>query len=119
MKSFAEVEAWVSQYPLRPPHIDCAVAVMLKILDGKCKMNGEEKVVMRHLYHAVKRCAGERLDAGLHSVIAAAEASIDDTFREQIYEMRVLAETTISRPVMKGFKRMIREQGLFDIEEAA
>jgi len=31
-----------------------------------------------------------------------------------IYEKRVLAETMISRPVMKGFKAMIRQQGLLD-----
>ena len=30
-----------------------------------------------------------------------------------IVEKRVLAETMISRPVMKAFKSMIREQGLF------
>jgi hypothetical protein len=31
-----------------------------------------------------------------------------------IYEQRLLAETMLSRPVMKGFKAMIREQGLFN-----
>jgi hypothetical protein len=29
-----------------------------------------------------------------------------------VYEKRVLAETMISRPVMKGFKGMIRAEGL-------
>jgi len=35
--------------------------------------------------------------------------------REHIYEQRVPAETMISRPVMKGFKAMIRAEGLFDV----
>jgi len=33
--------------------------------------------------------------------------------RERVYEERVLAETTISRPVMKRFKARIRREGLF------
>ena len=32
--------------------------------------------------------------------------------REHIYETRVLAETAISRPVMKRFKARLREEGL-------
>jgi hypothetical protein len=32
----------------------------------------------------------------------------------QHYEQRLLAETAISRPVMKQFKAFIREQGLLD-----
>jgi hypothetical protein len=35
----------------------------------------------------------------------------------QIYEKRLLAETVISRPVMKQFKAFIREQGLLDHAE--
>lgn len=114
LKDAAEVCRWVAVHPLPPPHVDCAVAVMLKILDGKCKMKEDEKVIMRHLYHAVKHQPGERLDEKLRVMIAQAEASTDNDFRDQVYEQRVLAETMISRPVMKGFKRTIREQGLFD-----
>ena len=33
--------------------------------------------------------------------------------KNAIYERRVLAETAISRPVMKAFKAMIRAEGLF------
>jgi len=39
-----------------------------------------------------------------------------------IYENRLLAETAISRPVMKGFKAMIRQESLLDdaeLEEAS
>lgn len=109
------VQAWAGKHPLVPEEIDCAIAVMLKILDGKCKMNSEEKVVMRHLYHAVKHCPALRLESHLHQRIALAEESCDDAMREEIYELRVLAETMISRPVMKAFKRQIRQQGLFKV----
>ncbi len=40
------VRCWVREHPLSPIHVDCATAVMLKILDGKCKMDAEEKLVM-------------------------------------------------------------------------
>jgi hypothetical protein len=39
----AHVRQWVLEHPLSPAHVDCATAVMLKILDGKCKMDAEEK----------------------------------------------------------------------------
>jgi hypothetical protein len=38
---------------------------------------------------------------------------MEPELREQVYEQRVLAETMISRPVMKGFKALLRERGLF------
>jgi len=37
----------------------------------------------------------------------------DDEILEFAYEKLVLAETMISRPVMKGFKGMIRAEELF------
>lgn len=114
MNGFAYVQQWLLQHPLAAVHVDCATAVMLKILDGKCKMNTQEKQVMTHLYHAVKQQTGIKLGREMHDLIAAAEQYCDVALREAIYEKRVLAETMISRPVMKRFKAMIRQQGLFD-----
>ena len=112
--SFEQVQAWVEAHPLQPIHVDCATAVMLKILDGKCKMKSGEKRVMEWLYDAVKSFPGEVLEASLHGLIESARENADDVMKMQIYEKRLLAETTISRPVMKGFKAMIRQQGLLD-----
>lgn len=109
-----QVADWAAAHPLAPMHLDCATAVMLKILDGKCKMAEDEKMVMARLYDAVKGRAGMLLGAEEHALIARARASADPELRELIYERRVLAETMISRPVMKGFKALIRTQGLFD-----
>ncbi len=110
----AHVRQWVLEHPLSPAHVDCATAVMLKILDGKCKMDAEEKVVMALLYDAVKGCPGVILGEDIHALIETARHSHeDDEIREFVYEKRVLAETMISRPVMKGFKGMIRAEGLF------
>jgi len=112
--SESRVAAWVAAHPPAPIHVDCATAVMLKILDGKCKMATGEKLVMALLYDQVKGLPGQHLGADVHALIAVARVYADEAMKSRIYEMRVLAETTISRPVMKGFKAMIRQDGLLD-----
>jgi hypothetical protein len=107
------VKLWVESHPLSPVHVDCATTVMLKILDGKCKMNSDEKVVMALLYEQVKHCPSQLLGADIHAFIADSRDHLDDATKMLIYEQRLLAETRLSRPVMKGFKALIREQGLF------
>jgi hypothetical protein len=104
---------WLQVHPLSPLHVDCATTVMLKILDGKCKMTAEEKIVMTALYQQVKNCPGQLFGADIHQLIADSHGTLDDEIKMAIYEQRLLAETMLSRPVMKGFKAMIREQGLF------
>lgn len=109
-----QVARWVREHALSPLQVDCATAVMLKILDGKCRMRPTEKVVMALLYDAVRTQPGERLDAAVHDLIREARTQLDEAMKERVYEQRVLAETVISRPAMKGFKAMIREHGLLD-----
>jgi hypothetical protein len=107
---------------LRPAHVDCATAVMLKILDGKCKMSPVEKVIMEQLYDDVKTQTSDKLRQKDHDFIAQArkrrdEEGLDDDVRNQIYEQRLYAETMISRPVMKDFKRMLRQCGVLPKKE--
>lgn len=108
------VAAWAEAHPLGPGEVDCATAVMLKILDGKCKMSPLEKLVMEQLYDAVKDRPGRLLGSDIHGLVAQARIAATEDLKEFIYEKRVLAETAISRPVMKAFKAMIRQHGLFD-----
>lgn len=109
----APVAAWVAVHSLTASDVDCATAVMLKILDGKCKMGGVEKAVMAELYDALEGRPGQRFDDSFHALIASARRQADEALKNVIYEKRVLAETAISRPVMKAFKAMIRAEGLF------
>jgi len=109
------VATWLARHKLSPQQMDCVTAVMLKILDGKCKMNADEKVIMAELYQQTKHQDGLLLGGECHHIISVALAGIDESMKNDIYEMRVLAETRISRPVMKKFKAMIREQGLVEI----
>lgn len=109
----ADARAWLAAHPLTPSEVDCVTAVMLKILDGKCKMPEWEKPLMAALYDAAQGLPGQQFGASEHALIAQARTHADDTLRQTLYEHRVLAETAISRPVMKAFKAMIRNQGLF------
>ncbi|NJD06011.1 MAG: hypothetical protein FIA97_05880 [Methylococcaceae bacterium] len=116
--SVDRVGDWVAAHPLEPIHVDCATAVMLKILDGKCKMRETEKPVMEALYDAVKARPGRMLDGAVHGLIAKARGNLHEDMKLQVYEQRLLAETAISRPVMKGFKAMLRSHGLLDESNA-
>lgn len=109
----AHVANWVQAHPLSPSDVDCATTVMLKILDGKCKMGRVDKVVMEALYDALKDRPGLRFGDAFHALIAEARRESSEALKNFIYEKRVLAETELSRPVMKAFKAMIREEGLF------
>ncbi len=109
----AQVAGWVRAHALSPSDIDCATTVMLKILDGKCKMGSIDKIVMAAFYDAVKDRPGECFGDEFHALIADARRESSEALRNFIYEKRVLAETELSRPVMKAFKAMIRQEGLF------
>lgn len=101
--------------PLSPQHVDCAIAVMLKILDGKCKMIEDEKIIMAALYERVKGDPSLRLGKTHHDLIAQAQKTgLSEEMRGRIYEQRLYAETMISRPVMKAFKAMLRAEGVLD-----
>lgn len=112
---------WVQSQILSPSDVDCATTVMLKILDGKCKMKVLEKKVMAALYDQLKDEAGELMGADMHELIGEVRDLLSeadsDADKERVYEKRVLAETMISRPVMKEFKARIRQNGLFLLPE--
>jgi hypothetical protein len=111
----AHVEDWLARHGLGASEVDCANAVMLKILDGKCKMPPMEKRVMSELYRQLGRRCGGLLGPSVHALVAAAGERPDDEMRACIYEQRVLAESMIARPVMKAFKAMIRDTGLLEV----
>ena len=103
---------WAYEREFDPLHIDCATSLMLKILDGKCKMNEAEKQVMAYIYDVIKHKPGKLLNPNVHQLIATARYQADEQLIEEIYEQRLYAEQMISRPVMKAYKAMLREQGI-------
>ena len=103
---------WAHERAFDPVHIDCATSLMLKILDGKCKMNQDEKDVMAVIYDVVRHKPGKLLDSDIHELIALARNESSDQIIEEVYEQRLYAEQMISRPVMKAYKAMLRQEGI-------
>lgn len=103
---------WAQRTELKPIEIDCVTTIMLKILDGKCKMFPEEKRVIELVYDVTKHKSGIFLGADIHYLIRIARLGMDEEMVEKIYEQRLYAETMISRPVMKTFKTMLRKNGV-------
>lgn len=105
-------QQWLARHTLSALEIDCVIALMLKILDGKCRMNTQDKTLIAQLYQHCQEREGQHLGGPQHALIAQGLTRRTPALIEQIYEQRVLAETMISRPVMKGFKARLRAQGL-------
>ncbi|MES9990883.1 MAG: hypothetical protein ABW098_02955 [Candidatus Thiodiazotropha sp.] len=100
---------WAQTAPLDPLQIDCVTAVMLKILDHKCKMLPEEQMAMMAIYSVIKERKGELLDSSIHTRIDEALQIGGTLSNERIHELRLHAEATIPKPVMKHFKSYLRE----------
>lgn len=110
------LDQWLVQNPMTKIEVDCATTVMLKIIDGKCKMPAQEKVVMAKLYDRVNSLPGLIFDdLEMHSFIKGMRGQLTEDDRLAVYEKRLLAETMLSRPIMKKFKARIRSCGLFDL----
>lgn len=104
--------AWAARTRFDPVHVDCTTAVMLKILDGKCKMNADEKSVIAVIYDVVWSQPHRLLDPAIHVLISEARRTTDEAVLERVYEQRLYAEQMISRPVMKAYKAWLRAEGL-------
>lgn len=102
---------------LQEHEIDCTVAVMLKMLDGKCKMGSCAKEIMERLYESVEQRPGRLLPPEVRKVIAAARRSPNRELMEEVHRLRVRAECTIPRQVMKTFKARLRREGILPTGE--
>jgi len=106
------IARWAREAALSGLEVDCAVTLMLKIIDGKCKMDEADKAAMATLYDQVLERPGERLEPSLRGLIAETRGGLDEARRMEVYEQRLLAETIVSRPVMKAWKARLRHAGV-------
>jgi hypothetical protein len=100
---------WAADASLDPLQIDCVTAVMLKILDHKCKMSPEEQIALMAIYSVVKDRQGLLFDEEMHQAIHNAMNVSQSAMGERIHQLRLQAEAQIPKPVMKYFKRYLRE----------
>lgn len=99
---------WARATPFEPAHLDCVTAIMLKILDGKCRMAEAEKTALTAVYDVVRERPGQGLGDAVHALIAQARQGANPALADAIHTWRVRAETQIPKPVMKGFKQLLR-----------
>jgi hypothetical protein len=103
---------WALQVGFNPEQADCTTAVVLKILDNKCKMLPGEKRAVMAIYDIVRHLVSPLFDSAVHDAIDAARLQPDPGTLDAIHPLRVHAEAAIPKPVMKQYKAFLRD-GLF------
>lgn len=98
---------WARETAFVPIQLDCLAAIMLKVLDGKCKMSAQDKTAITAVYEVVRDRPGLLLEAAVHDLIAAARNGMDAELAARIHDWRVRAEGLIAKPVMKDFKALL------------
>lgn len=103
---------WALETGFDAVQVDCTTAVVLKILDGKCKMSQGEMAAILAIYDVVHDMFPPLLGDAVHEAIRALRAQDSDAARERIHQLRMQAEAEIPKPVMKSYKAFLRD-GLF------
>lgn len=104
--------AWAQEMRFDASQVDCTTAVVLKILDNKCKMLPGEKAAVMCIYDVVIQQPSTLFDDAAHATINQARNHGDEATMNKIHELRVYAEANIPKPVMKAYKAVLRD-GLF------
>jgi hypothetical protein len=99
---------WAHDTAFETIQLDCIATIMLKILDGKCKMDETAKTALAAVYDAVRTQPGHLLGDEVHALIAQARRGADPALAEAVHAWRVRAESLIPKPAMKAFKQELR-----------
>lgn len=102
-----EIVDWASNTDFNLQQVDCLVAIMLKILDGKCKMDPATQLAVRSVYLNAHRQRSHLFDTAIHDFIASCFSAPDPLSFKHVHELRVFAESAIHKSVMKGFKQWL------------
>lgn len=103
---------WAIETGFNAMQVDCTTAVVLKILDNKCKMSQGEMAAILAIYDVVHQTYPPMLGEAVHEAIRAMRTEATDEARACIHQLRVRAEVSIPKPVMKSYKAFLRD-GLF------
>ena len=103
---------WAIESGFNPEQVECTTAVVLKILDNKCKMSPGEMAAILAIYDVVHNIPTPLLGNAVHEAIRVMRTQATDEARNTIYLLRIRAEAAIPKPTMKHFKAFLRD-GLF------
>ncbi|MEW7979761.1 MAG: hypothetical protein AB2813_08160 [Candidatus Sedimenticola endophacoides] len=85
--------------------VDCMIAVMLKILDGKCKMEPRAQAMAGAVYRRMDKDSSELFDLDIFQFIGQVQQQPDPLSLKQVHALRLYAEASIPKSVMKAFKQ--------------
>jgi hypothetical protein len=100
-----DIAAWAVQQKFDAQHLDCMTAVMLKILDNKCQMNSEVQQLFIAIYRVIEKNESNIFDLEIHNFINQVFKYPDPLSLRHIHELRLYAESSIEKSVMKEFKQ--------------
>lgn len=100
---------WAAKQPFTPEQVDCTTSVVLKILDGKCKMLFDAQQAVMAIYDKVKTQQGNKLGDSVHQAIADVMSRPSQQMTEKIHRLRLYAEAAIPKTTMKRYKAMLAE----------
>ena len=103
---------WAREHTFTNTDVDCTITVVLKILDGKCKMLDGEKRAIMEIYDVIGGGPSRIFNDQVFRNIELARTEPTPTVMEDIHALRIYAESEIPKPTMKSYKAMLRE-GLF------
>ncbi|MDD2701375.1 MAG: hypothetical protein PHH36_09070 [Sideroxydans sp.] len=103
---------WALEIGFDAVQVDCTTAVVLKILDNKCKMSPGEMAAIMAIYDVVHHRSPPMLGEAVHEAIRAFRHEASEAACASIHQLRVQAEAQILKPVMKNYKAFLRD-GLF------
>ena len=103
---------WACEQTFDASEVDCTTAVVLKILDGKCKMLPGEMDAVMAIYEVVRAAPGVLFGSEVHQCIDQSRQQPTVEGLGRIHELRLHAEARIPKSVMKQYKARLRE-GLF------
>jgi hypothetical protein len=100
-----DIAAWALQQKFDALHLDCMTAVMLKILDNKCQMHTEVQQLFIAIYRVIEKNESNIFDLEIHNFINQVFKYPDPLSLRHIHELRLYAESSIEKSVMKEFKQ--------------
>ena len=99
------VAIWASKIRFNSRQLDCLTTLMLKILDGKCKMEQSVQDLVVVIYQSTVKEHVELFDPAVHEFIWEVRKQRNPVTSRQLHELRLYAEQAIPQLVMKQFKR--------------
>jgi hypothetical protein len=110
------IQDWLERHRLTAQQNDCVTAIVLKVLDEKCKMPAEKQAAIIAIYAQTRKGPGALFHPELHRLIEQVIRSRDKHSLQEIHVFRQLAEASIPKPVMKTFKTFLAETLFADID---